>query len=51
MRSVLGLAQQFGLTAYDAAYLDIAIELQVGLATPDQQLAAAVAHADISVVR
>jgi hypothetical protein len=31
MRSVLGLAQQFGLTAYDAAYLDIAIDLQVGL--------------------
>jgi predicted nucleic acid-binding protein len=50
-RAKRGLAQQFGLMAYDAAYLDIAIELQVGLATLDQQLAAAAAHAGLSVVR
>jgi predicted nucleic acid-binding protein len=51
MRRVLALARQFRLTAYDAAYLDIAIELQLGLATLDQQLAAAAARAGISVVR
>lgn len=40
-----GLALRSGLTAYDAAYLSLALELSVPLATTDRELArAAVRH-------
>ncbi len=40
---VMALARQFGLTAYDAAYLWLARELEAPLATFDAELAAAAA--------
>jgi predicted nucleic acid-binding protein len=38
---VLGLALRFGLTTYDATYLELALRLQVPLATTDDALMAA----------
>ena len=43
MRNVLDIGRQYNLSAYDAAYLELAMQ-QVPLATRDRQLAAA-AHA------
>ena len=39
--ALLGLAQRWGLTAYDAAYLQVALARAVPLVTLDRQLAAA----------
>ena len=36
-----GLAQRFGLSAYDASYLALALELRLPLACTDNQLRAA----------
>jgi predicted nucleic acid-binding protein len=51
MTHLLQTARQFRLTAYDAAYLDIARELQVALATLDQQLAIAATKAGVELIR
>jgi predicted nucleic acid-binding protein len=39
---VLALARRHQLTAYDATYLDVALELSIPLATADKRLATAV---------
>lgn len=39
--ALLGLAQRWGLTAYDAAYLQVALAKRVPLITLDRRLAAA----------
>jgi len=39
LRSLTDLALQTGLSAYDAAYLELATRLECGLATCDRQLA------------
>jgi predicted nucleic acid-binding protein len=39
---LLGLALRFGLSAYDAAYLELALRLQLLLATADAALRDAV---------
>ena len=47
---VLELARQERLTAYDAAYLDLAITRGVGLATADRALAAAAQRRGVTLV-
>ncbi len=47
---VLVLAPRYGLTAYDASYLDVAIGLKLPLATADRRLAAAATSAGIAVL-
>lgn len=42
-----GLASAHGLTAYDAAYLELALRKGAGLATGDRDLAAAADGADV----
>lgn len=53
VRSVLdshvALAEQYGLTAYDAAYLDLALRKGVPLATQDKALKAAAAKAGVKL--
>ena len=44
------LAWKHGLTAYDAAYLDLALRLTAGLATLDARLAGAAREEDITVL-
>jgi predicted nucleic acid-binding protein len=44
----LGLAQRFQLTAYDAAYLELAIRRSAPLMTRDQKLARAAEALDLS---
>jgi predicted nucleic acid-binding protein len=51
MRRVLALARQFRLTAYDAAYLDTARDLQLPLATFDNRLAQAATDAGVQLLR
>jgi predicted nucleic acid-binding protein len=51
MRRVLALARQFRLTAYDAAYLDTARDLQLPLATLDNRLAQAATEAGVQLLR
>lgn len=43
------LARQFRLTAYDAAYLELALRLHAPLITLDRQLRAAAAQAGVAV--
>lgn len=43
--SVLAMARTYGLTAYDATYLELALRMGVSLATFDRQLAEAVRKA------
>lgn len=38
LKTVLDLARQFGLTAYDAAYLELAMRLDLPISTLDQSL-------------
>ena len=45
-----GLARRYGLSAYDAAYLDLAQRLGLGLATIDQPLTVAARKARITVL-
>jgi predicted nucleic acid-binding protein len=47
VRRTIGTARQFGLTAYDAAYLDLARDLQLPLATLDQALIRAASQASV----
>ncbi len=42
------LARQHGLTAYDAAYLELAIRMGLPLATPDAKLGAAATAAGVA---
>ena len=51
VRRVLATAREFGLTAYDAAYLDAARVQQLPLATLDRQLKDAAVRASVSMVR
>ena len=51
VRRVLATAREFGLTAYDAAYLDAARVQQLTLATLDRPLKDAAVRASISIVR
>lgn len=50
MRSVLELARTQGLTAYDAAYLDLAMRQGLPLATEDGDLRAAAARVGVSLL-
>lgn len=50
MTSVLDLAAQHGLSAYDAAYLHLALTSDVPLATVDERLASAARAAGVSVI-
>jgi predicted nucleic acid-binding protein len=43
-------SRQYGLTAYDAAYLDLARELHLPIATLDRQLAEAARQASVPLV-
>lgn len=43
------LAEQYGLTTYDAAYLELAIRLDAPLATLDQDLAGAARKAGVAL--
>jgi len=48
--SVLGLARLYGLTAYDAAYLELALREGLPLATDDRPLCNAAAKAGVTLV-
>ena len=50
IQRVVTTAQNFGLTAYDAIYLETARELQVPLATLDRRLAAATGQAGVPLI-
>lgn len=45
----VALGQQYGLTAYDAAYLDLALRKGVPLATQDKALKAAAGKAGVKI--
>lgn len=47
--AVLSLARRYGLSAYDAAYLELAIRLDVPLATLDSKLLEAAKSAGVSL--
>jgi predicted nucleic acid-binding protein len=51
IRSILAAARQFQLTAYDAAYLDLAKEQQLPIATLDRALAAAAKQAGVPLLQ
>ncbi len=48
-RDTLALARQYGLTIYDAVYLELAIRLNAQLATNDKALAKATSAAGVTV--
>ena len=50
IQRVVATAQNFGLTAYDAIYLETAREQQVPLATLDRRLAAAAGQAGVPLI-
>ncbi|HYM77857.1 MAG TPA: type II toxin-antitoxin system VapC family toxin [Candidatus Dormibacteraeota bacterium] len=50
IQRVVATAQHFGLTAYDATYLETARDLRLPLATLDQRLAAAAGQAGVSLI-
>jgi predicted nucleic acid-binding protein len=47
---LVAVAQDFGLTAYDAAYMETARELQLPLATLDRKLSAAAGRAGVALI-
>jgi len=47
---LLGLALRFGLSAYDAAYLELALRLQCPVATQDESLRFAALSAGVGVL-
>lgn len=51
IRRALSAAQESGLTAYDAVYLDLARQQRLPLATLDRQLAAAAKKAGVTLLR
>jgi predicted nucleic acid-binding protein len=48
-REIPALADAYGLTTYDAAYLELALRLEVPLATLDQDLARAAREAGVAL--
>jgi predicted nucleic acid-binding protein len=48
--ALLGLARQYTLTVYDAAYLEVASRRRLPLATLDRHLSGAARAADVSVI-
>jgi predicted nucleic acid-binding protein len=50
IRRVIAVARQFRLTAYDAAYLDLASDQQLPIATLDRRLADAAKQAGVPLV-
>ena len=50
-RAVLALALRYGLSSYDAAYLELALRLLMPIATQDAALAEAAMAAGVGVVR
>jgi predicted nucleic acid-binding protein len=48
--NLLSLALRFGLTSYDAAYLELALRLQLPVATRDAELAEAAWASGIGVL-
>jgi predicted nucleic acid-binding protein len=50
IQRIVTSAQSFGLTAYDATYLETAREQQLPLATLDRRLAAAAAQVGVTVI-
>jgi predicted nucleic acid-binding protein len=50
LHETIGLAREHGLTAYDAAYLELAMRRGLPLATGDRQLAAASRRAGVALV-
>lgn len=46
---ILGLALRFGLSTYDAAYLELALRLQLPLATGDGPLRAAALASGVGI--
>lgn len=50
IQRIVTTAQTFGLTAYDATYLETAREQQLPLATLDRRLVAAAGQAAVSVI-
>ena len=51
MRNVVPLAREYGFSAYDAAYLELAMRHGVPLATLDGRLQKAVQKAGVTVIR
>lgn len=51
MHTTYQLAREYGLTAYDASYLELAMRLGAPLATTDRQLADAAQKAGVSIHR
>lgn len=49
-RELLALALRFGLSSYDAAYLELALRRQLPLATQDEALRAAALAAGVGCV-
>ena len=50
LHHLLEIARRYGLTSYDAAYLTLALQLNLPLATLDRDLAAAAGLADVALV-
>ena len=50
IQRVVAAAQEFGLTAYDATYLEVARAQQLALATLDRKLAAAARQAGVFLI-
>ena len=48
--AVLGLADKYGISAYDAMYLELAVRMHLPLATLDQRLRAAGRSAGVDVL-
>lgn len=51
LESQVTLAERYGLTAYDAAYLDLALRKGLPLATQDKAMSRAAAKAGVSLAR
>jgi predicted nucleic acid-binding protein len=51
IRCILAVSQKFGVTSYDATYLDLAMRQRVPLATLDKELASAATRAGIELFR
>lgn len=51
MHATYQLAREYGLTAYDASYMELAMRLGAPLATMDRQLADAAQKAGVSIHR
>ena len=50
VQRLVAVSQKFALTAYDATYLETALELQLPLATLDQQLSVAAMQAGVALI-